>query len=77
MTQDKLDTLVRACCVCHSIYRPHREEWVNVGEPVYKLIMQEYNVSHSYCKDCADITRAEIKQKKVRHLTFTKSGMVR
>ena len=52
--EDRLDgeeteKIVRACCICHSIYREHRKEWINIDEPLYKEILLNYNVSHGYC----------------------------
>jgi len=66
MTVNSID--VRACCVCHSIYRPHREEWVQVGEPLYKEIMKQYNVSHGYCAECYSVEREKLRQSKLERL---------
>ena len=57
---------VRTCCVpsCHAIYRPHRDEWISVGEPIYREILKHYNVSHGYCPECYQEARQEIRKAK-------------
>ena len=60
-----IENIVRACCVCHSIYRPHRDEWIDVGEPIYKEVLKQYNVSHGYCPPCENDAREELRQFKL------------
>jgi len=52
--------IIVACCVCHSIKR--RDNYVYLGEEIYEKILDDYNVSHSYCIDCAIIEKKKIKQ---------------
>lgn len=53
-----IETIIRACAVCHQIDR--RGMWFDVGEPIYKFIMENYDVSHTYCDDCEVVKKGEL-----------------
>jgi len=57
-----LNTIVTVCCFndCYKIKR--REEWIDIGKPLYKLIQQEYSLSHGYCPYHAQLERAKLKR---------------
>jgi hypothetical protein len=55
-----------ACCVCHALYRPHRDAWTPVGEHIYQEIMQYYKVSYGYCPKCKNDVLEEIKHHKTK-----------
>jgi hypothetical protein len=55
--QDKIDKdknkpFVKACCVCHSIYRPYQDHWINIGEELYQEVKDYARMSHGYCTEC-------------------------
>ena len=55
MTQktETLDKRIKAmpkiCCVCHSLYRPYRDEWVEIPESMHDVITEYYDVTQGYC----------------------------
>lgn len=65
--QDKIDRdkdkpFVKACSVCHAIYRPYQGHWVNIGEELYQEVKDYARMSHGYCPECVLTELKNIKE---------------
>ena len=64
MVKMTIETIVTVCCFNDCYKMKRREDWIDIGKPLYKLIEQEYLLSHGYCPYHAEQERAKLRKYK-------------